>query len=320
MTNNSDLPKLLELENEQLKKGLVDIQGNLAESAQINDDSLKDFDLIENDFANLLSDSGTITQQMSKLTELVANSKNRTQIMADLVDNINILLEKIVGISNQTNLLGLNATIEAARAGEAGKGFGVVAGEVKALSAQTKKTAEDITVVMEKINKESQDFSDSMGESSQGCEEIKTIIDQFDLKLNETSTANQRSIQRVSRNNDRNFTSLAKIDHILWKVNTYLSVIKQEKTMPFVDHKNCRLGKWYVEGEGKTRFSKLSSYSSLDHPHSVVHSGTKKVFDLIDSKSGVTIDLEKAIKEMESGSDAVFEALDRMLKEKDRHQ
>jgi len=145
MTNNSDLPKLLELENEQLKKGLVDIQGNLAESAKINNESLKDFDLIKNDFANLLSDSGTITQQMSKLTELVANSKNRTQIMADLVDNINILLEKIVGISNQTNLLGLNATIEAARAGEAGKGFGVVAGEVKALSAQTKKTAEDIT-------------------------------------------------------------------------------------------------------------------------------------------------------------------------------
>ncbi len=86
--------------------------------------------------------------------------------------------------------------------------------------------------------------------------------------------------------------------------------------MDFVDHKSCRLGKWYTDGEGRQSFSKLRSYPHLDHPHSIVHNGTQRVFDLIDNDSGITEELENAIKEMERGSDSVFEILDKMLSEK----
>jgi len=314
--NDQALLKQLEFENEQLKLGLVNVQTNLAESTGINDKSLADFDEIRDDFTGLLSDSRSLTEQMSALTQLLANSKARTQVMAEQIENINSLLQKIVGISYQTNLLGLNATIEAARAGEAGKGFAVVADEVKALARESKKAADTITVAIEQINEESLIFSSSMEESSEGCEKIKTVIDQFDLRLHETSQANDRSMRRMEGTNDRTFTSLAKLDHIIWKVNTYLSVIKHEKQMDFVGHKDCRLGKWYTQGEGKKSFSRLRSYPHLDHPHSAVHSGTKRIFDLIDKDEGYTQELELALKEMERGSDGVFEVLDKMLAEK----
>jgi len=318
MTENNDkkLIKLLQFENEQLKLGLVNVQSNLAESTEINYDSLTEFNEIKNDFSGLLNDSRSLTEKMTELTSLLATSKSRTQIMAAHIENINGLLQKIVGISYQTNLLGLNATIEAARAGEAGKGFAVVADEVKALARESKKAADEITMAIDQINEESMSFSHSMEESSEGCEKIKSVVDQFDLRLHETSQANNRSVHRMLGTNDRTFASLAKLDHIIWKVNTYLSVIKQEKQMDFVDHKSCRLGKWYTQGEGKKSFSRLKSYPLLDLPHSIVHGGTKQVFDVIDKGEGYTQELERALKEMERGSDSVFEVLDKMLREK----
>lgn len=173
--NDKKLIEFLQRENEQLKLSLVNVQSNLAESTEFNDQSLSEFNDIKNDFSELINDSRHLTEQMAGLAALLATSKSRTQVMAEQIENINSLLQKIVGISYQTNLLGLNATIEAARAGEAGKGFAVVADEVKALARESKKAADEITSAIEHINDESLTFSRSMEDSSEGCEKIKDL-------------------------------------------------------------------------------------------------------------------------------------------------
>ncbi|MCF6201127.1 MAG: CZB domain-containing protein [Hydrogenimonas sp.] len=86
----------------------------------------------------------------------------------------------------------------------------------------------------------------------------------------------------------------------------------------FVDHRNCRLGKWYEEGDGKEYFSNTESYHSLETPHKTVHNGTKGVFELIKSDPLDFEVLKRAFEEMERGSDMVFEILDKILKEKDK--
>ncbi|MCW8896299.1 MAG: CZB domain-containing protein [Sulfurimonas sp.] len=111
--------------------------------------------------------------------------------------------------------------------------------------------------------------------------------------------------------------SLAKLDHVLWKVNTYYSASTKEEQFKFVDHHNCRLGKWYDSGEGKANFSNTPNYAKLEAPHAVVHNGTHKVFELM-VEENVDIDaLVKAFCEMEKGSDEVFEILDKILHDKD---
>ncbi len=111
--------------------------------------------------------------------------------------------------------------------------------------------------------------------------------------------------------------SLAKLDHILWKVNTYYSAITQTEQFQFVDHHNCRLGKWYYEGEGKENFSNTTHYKALETPHAIVHNGTHKVFELMMQEPINTNAMVAAFEEMESGSIQVFETLDKILHDKD---
>lgn len=67
------------------------------------------------------------------------------------VEQINILTESILAITNQMNLLALNAAIEAARAGEAGKGFSVVASEIREFAEQSKIAVSKIQDISSKV-------------------------------------------------------------------------------------------------------------------------------------------------------------------------
>ena len=78
-----------------------------------------------------------IAEQIMRLSEQTGQILNISQLVGD--------------IANQTNMLALNAAVEAVRAGEQGKGFTVVAGEIRKLADESKKSAEKISAVANNI-------------------------------------------------------------------------------------------------------------------------------------------------------------------------
>ena len=164
---------------------------------------------------------------------------------------------------------------------------------------------QDVNSIAEKFD----DVQTYIGESNHSIKEFNVNMETNAVLMRETFDISTHMAEW-------SFMSLVKVDHVIWKINAYLSAITTKEQVTFVDHHSCRLGKWYYEGKGVEMYKKLPSYGRLEGPHAIIHNLTHNVYDLLKTEKMGSEKLVNVFGEMEHASDKVFEALDQMLIEK----
>ncbi len=259
--------------------------------------------------------------------DIAAKVASAARIIEDLSANSQQVINSlsiITEIADQTSLLALNASIEAARAGEYGRGFAVVADEVKALSNRTKEAAVEISKILQSFGDSVDAISKEAEESVALAERMQPLVETFSTRFGEFEQASHRTIVQATNAQETSFSTLVKVDHIIYKQNAYLAVSDPETNVDegkaiAVDNHSCRLGKWYYEGTGKERFSALPSYRKLEKPHEGVHRSAHRALELArqDWKANQHLidEIVAMMEKMEKSSLEVMEVLNRMNEE-----
>jgi uncharacterized protein YukE len=215
--------------------------------------------------------------------------------------------------------LALNAAIEAARAGEHGRGFAVVADEVRKLAERTGKATSEIAITIQTLQQETNDIQSNAKEINEIATTSGKTVNEFKstlLDFNKNANITAKSSDMIA---NKSFTTLIKVDHVIYKTNIYSSVIGEHiDDKNFIDYHHCRFGKWY-DKEGKDIFGHTGAYKAINEPHQEVHKKAIGNANII-KQNGLKKEFENQLltnfEQMENASNKLFELLDKMVEEK----
>ncbi len=254
-----------------------------------------------------------LDHRAGQISKDAQQSASVTAVLDGTANAINQLISSIQEISDQTNLLALNAAIEAARAGEAGRGFAVVADEVRQLAGKAHQASNQIEQLVRQIISQTGQIRAMVEQSQHSATDVAASSSQIGTVVARVISTSSHMQQVISQSSTMAFLNTVKLDHAVWKHQVYKLIQEQRFGDTVNAHTECRLGKWYFEGEGKKRYQGMRSFQQLDVPHKAVHQSGREA--LAAGQRGDFATMQQALLQMEQASQQVTDLIGQLQNE-----
>ena len=187
-------------------------------------------------------------EDTARSQESMRETIQSVQDISKSVEGIAQAIKIISTIAANTNLLSMNAAIESAHAGEAGRGFGVVAGEIRRLSENTRENSVNISRTLKSIidgvavtEKQSDNTGTRINTMSKEihsfAETMSSLINTFSELSAESSeiTAALDSLHRQSDNVKRDYANILSMTEKLSGAMHDLNMLSKKKVLVIDD-------------------------------------------------------------------------------------
>lgn len=292
---------------------LSTIREGLADSANSLHNEQDALSQLEHIFSQTHDALERLEQRAQTINTEASSSMEEATELDKTAESINGLVSSIQEISDQTNLLALNAAIEAARAGDAGRGFSVVADEVRTLASKAHSSSSEIDRLINLVLNRTAEIKKMIGSNQNSAADISASSNQISAVVADVLKFSEHMKQVITIATARSFLDTVKLDHAVWKNQVYNFVNTKDFDAVVNAHTECRLGKWYFEGEGKTKYGSMPSFKSLDAPHKKVHESGRLAITA--GREGNTESMTKHLHNMELASQSVVHIIDRLFDE-----
>ncbi|PHQ27305.1 hypothetical protein CLH62_06960 [Marinobacter guineae] len=257
----------------QFGSSLTELKGSFSELSDLLGSRRSEALKTRDESGRVRDGMAMLVQKLGGARQRVVSSAGQIEALEQETGGIISLVDVIDGVSDQTSLLALNASIEAARAGEHGRGFSVVATEVRNLAFRAGEATRQIDDAISRIRTQTSTVSGASKASSEEMEELAAeaetardrLMSLIDLAgTSSTALGNAALLAEIE---------LANLEELEIKLTVYqiLAGLSDRKADTLPSETECRLGRWYYQGDGNEQYAGRLDFRAIEEPHRLVH-------------------------------------------------